>query len=109
MYEVTAVYVNECESDPISVEVEVSENGIGDDFNSDIKVYPNPANNVLTVNGIEMTSIVIYNSLGQTVATIPVNGNTVNIETSSYPAGMYFIDVNTADNVVVRTKVVIAR
>ncbi|MBO4744636.1 MAG: T9SS type A sorting domain-containing protein [Bacteroidales bacterium] len=109
LYEVTAVYVNECESDPISVTVIVDENGIGDDINSDIKVYPNPANNVLTVNGIEMTSIVIYNSLGQTVATIPVNGNTVNIETSSYPAGMYFIDVNTADNVVVRTKVVIAR
>ena len=109
LYEVTAVYVNECESDPISVEVEVSENGIGDDFNSDIKIYPNPANNVLTVNGIEMTSIVIYNSLGQTVATIPVNGNTINIETSSYPAGMYFIDVNTAENEVVRTKVVIAR
>jgi hypothetical protein len=71
-----------------------------DDFNllKDIGLYPNPAQSVLNINvadGDLPDSFTIYNSLGQTMSTVKVNGSvnlTINI--SAYANGVYFVKVD---------------
>lgn len=66
-----------------------------------LKVYPNPANGNLTVEG-EMTSVEVYNAIGQCVVTKAVNGNSTRINTSALNNGIYFLRVNNNGEVIVR-------
>ena len=66
-----------------------------------LKVYPNPANGYLNVEG-EMTSVEVYNAIGQCVITKAVNGNSTRINTSALNNGIYFLRVNNNGEVTVR-------
>lgn len=62
-----------------------------------INVYPNPAQNVLTITteGDMPDSYTIFNSIGQTVATASnVTDATLNVNVSGYANGIYFIKVD---------------
>ena len=56
-----------------------------------ITVYPNPVKNNLYIKGVEATSVVVYNMLGQQVNSSLVN-NTVNM--SGLQRGVYLVTVN---------------
>ena len=56
-----------------------------------LKVYPNPASDVLTVEG-EMTSVEIYNTVGQCLLAKPVKGS-VMIDLAGFDNGIYFLRV----------------
>ncbi|WP_395054461.1 T9SS type A sorting domain-containing protein [Flavobacterium sp.] len=65
-------------------------------FENEFVLYPNPAKDLLHIevkNEIEMTSISIYNMLGQVVLTTTNPSNT--IEVSNLKTGNYFIKVTT--------------
>jgi uncharacterized repeat protein (TIGR01451 family) len=65
-------------------------------FENEFVLFPNPAKNVLYIevkNEIEMSSISIYNMLGQVVLTTTNPSNT--IEVSNLKTGNYFIKVTT--------------
>lgn len=67
------------------------------DFGSYFAVYPNPVNNVLNIEtkqAIEVSSINIYNALGQLVLVVPNAQNVVKVDVSSLSAGNYFIKIN---------------
>ncbi|MCG2611424.1 T9SS type A sorting domain-containing protein [Flavobacterium sp. SM15] len=69
------------------------------DFNFEkyFTVYPNPANNVLNIETkktIEVSSISIYNQLGQLVLVVPNAQNVAKVDVSSLSAGNYFIKIN---------------
>ena len=70
--------------------------GINDFFTENIKIYPNPATNRLTILGInseEISSINIYSVTGKLIkATMPNAINEINI--SSINNGIYFIEIN---------------
>lgn len=66
-----------------------------------LKVYPNPANDQLNVEG-EMTSIEVYNAIGQCMLTKAVNGNNTRIDLSAFSNGIYFLRVNNNGEVTVR-------
>ncbi|MBQ3709941.1 MAG: Omp28-related outer membrane protein [Bacteroidales bacterium] len=65
-----------------------------------LKVYPNPANDILTVEGT-MTSIEVYNTVGQCMLSKQVNGNT-QIDLSGFNNGIYFLRVYNDGEMVVR-------
>ena len=65
-----------------------------------LKVYPNPANDVLNVEGV-MTSIEVYNTVGQRLMLQETNGNT-QIDLSGFGNGMYFLRVYNNGEVAVR-------
>ncbi len=65
-----------------------------------LKVYPNPANNYLTIEGT-MTSVAVYNTVGQCLLTKEVNGNT-QIDLSDFSNGIYFLRVYNNGEMVVR-------
>ena len=64
-----------------------------------LKVYPNPAKETLNVEGT-MTSVAVYNTVGQCLLSQEVNGNT-QIDLSSFNNGIYFLRVyNNGESVV---------
>ena len=69
-------------------------------FENYFSIYPNPANNVLNIETkktIEVSSINIYNTLGQVVLVIPNVQQTKSVDVSSLKTGNYFMKVN-SDN-----------
>jgi alpha-tubulin suppressor-like RCC1 family protein len=67
---------------------------------NELKVYPNPVNNLLNISFDQtMNSVALYNLLGQEVITKLVNANETSIDVSALPSGTYLIKVNTEDKV----------
>jgi hypothetical protein len=57
--------------------------------------YPNPVSNVLNLRANEaITSVAIYNILGQQVHNSKINATSSTIDMSSYASGAYFVKVN---------------
>ena len=68
-----------------------------DELESSLKLYPNPTANVLNVEGEGLSSVEIYNTMGQRVLTQEVNGNKALINTESLNSGVYFIRIYAND------------
>jgi hypothetical protein len=73
--------------------------GVDDlEFSNYFSLYPNPVDDVLNItvkDTIEISSVRIYNILGQLVLVIPNAANTKTIDVSDFPSGNYFIKINT--------------
>ncbi len=66
-------------------------------FEDYFKIYPNPANDILNIDTkqtIEVTSINIYNTLGQIVLVIPNVQQTKSVDVSNLKMGNYFLKIN---------------
>jgi hypothetical protein len=75
-----------------------------DELGNSLRVYPNPTANMLNVEGEDMRSLEVYNTVGQRVMTMEVNGNKAQINTESLNNGIYFLRINANDgNVLNRT------
>lgn len=70
-------------------------------------IYPNPASDFvkITAHGSQLETIKIYNSLGMLVEEIEVSADEVEINTSEYKSGIYFIQVY-SDNKTTNKKVI---
>jgi hypothetical protein len=60
-----------------------------------IEVYPNPATNNIIVEVPQGSEIEILNIQGQMINSVETNTNKVNIDISSFPKGMYILEVKT--------------
>ncbi len=68
------------------------------EFDSYFKIYPNPVKDILDIDvkkQIEVTSISIFNMLGQQILVIPNAQQTKQIDVSSLKTGNYFIKMST--------------
>ena len=68
---------------------EINESG-----NTAITLFPNPANESVTLIGESLGTIRIYNALGQLIEVLEANGSELHINTSGYENGVYFVKVN---------------
>ena len=77
-------------------------NAVGDDFidetaAEDIMVYPNPANDIIYVETFPETSQIsdfqIVNILGETVLSGPITSESMQIDVSNLPAGLYLLKI----------------
>ena len=71
-----------------------------DDFGKeDIRVYPNPMNNVVNVSGLDASTnqIIIYDLRGVKVFEKDITQRNVSISVESLKKGMYFIEIKTDD------------
>ena len=75
---------------------------------NNVVVYPNPAKEAVTILAEEgLQHIVIYNSLGQQLKAIKLNGeNKFVVNTSNYCPGIYFINIVTDNGISVKRLVV---
>lgn len=60
-------------------------------------IHPNPTNSTFTINGRNLNQIEIYNNLGQVIISTKVDGETVILDLSSQPAGVYLVNVTDID------------
>lgn len=66
-------------------------------------LYPNPANDFVTLSGENLGTVRIYNALGQKVDEFEANGNELRINTTGYENGVYFVKTDkTAQRFVVK-------
>ena len=58
---------------------------------SGTSIYPNPTENNITIEAEDIIQIEVYNTLGQMVARIGAEGNSVELDMSDYSDGIYLI------------------
>jgi thiol-disulfide isomerase/thioredoxin len=57
-------------------------------------IYPNPANDFLRINGENLSNVMIFNAMGQKIGEFEINnGKELNINTSNYENGVYFVKI----------------
>ncbi len=79
-------------------QTESQQTGVEDENNANdmgIRIYPNPVEDFLNISGEDITSVTIYNILGETVkcCSVPCNGA---IDVSDLPKGCYLVNVQYA-------------
>lgn len=66
------------------------------EYNDEITLFPNPSRGQFTLTGLKTASIIeVYNCIGQKLQNIIDDAsNTMIIDISNKPAGIYFIRIN---------------
>ncbi len=72
-----------------------SETGVEDNAEENIGIYPNPANEKITVNAQNIERVSITNVMGQKVYETSVGDDNMVIDVNNFPAGLYMINVVT--------------
>ena len=62
-----------------------------DESSATMHLYPNPADDFVTLSGNDLGAVTLYNALGQKVEEVQGNGMEIRISTKSYPNGIYFV------------------
>jgi hypothetical protein len=97
-YCVQAIY-STCESENVCESVTIT----GIEGNSNLSVYPNPANSIVNIDGVSVEKVYVYNNIGQLVEML--SSNQVNV--SSYAKGVYMFNIVSVDGEVHKVKVVV--
>lgn len=86
-----------------------SMDGVEEENEQSLRVYPNPTSSLLNIEGENMTSIEVYNALGQRVMAKEVEGNTAQISTESLNSGIYFLRAVANDGTIQNSTFTVAR
>lgn len=84
-------------------------NGIKEDFNNEILLYPNPAKDRLVIESTETSirEITIWDLKGRIILQKEFNTRHLSLNLDDYiPAGSYIMGINTGDSVVIRQFIV---
>lgn len=93
-YVVIAVFDDNCESACAPLSIELIPDAVPE-YSKEAKVYPNPARNMLHIEGAGLTEVEVFNIMGQSVLNINENFETVDI--SHLQNGIYFIRIKTSE------------
>jgi hypothetical protein len=87
------------ETNVFELHVYYSPTGI-DENEAQVKVYPNPTNNLVTVEAENMTEVSVYNIMGQCVLQKEITGNQATIDLQHVCNGLYLLRVKTESGTV---------
>ena len=76
---------------------------------NEINVMPNPAKDYFNIEGMMMTTVEVFNTVGQMIDVVNVNNDNIQISTAKYEEGVYFVKINTTEANTVVKKVVITK
>lgn len=71
-----------------------------------ISLYPNPAKETVTIDGLEVVEIQVYNNLGQLINS--VKGTNV-VSVSGLPEGVYLLRITATDGEICSTQLIVRR
>ena len=91
------------------ISVKAMDDGVEDQAEQRLQIYPNPTSGVLNIQGEDMRSIEVYNTVGQCIMVQAVNGNVTQVNTESLNSGMYFLRVVATDGTVMNRTFTVAR
>ena len=105
-YQVTA-FRSYCESTPAWVDDEtdyvyIEVTSVSEDVEEGYKVYPNPANTLMSVEAEGLQQVTICNAMGQVVMMQRCSEDGVVISTSSLASGVYTISIKAANGTVTK-------
>ena len=104
IYRIIAFYQNDCQSDPLDVDVEVYDyTAVGENWAENVTVYPNPSSGQVNIKAEAMKQITVINAIGQVVLTQSVDNDEVMIDMSAFGNGMYFVNIITEKGSLVKT------
>lgn len=83
--------------------------GMDDQAEQRLQIYPNPTSGVLNIQGEGMRSIEVYNTIGQRIMVQAVSGDATQISTEGLNSGMYFLRVVATDGTVMNRTFTVAR
>jgi PKD repeat protein len=92
-----------------SIHVQFSGLGVNDTYDLGLRIYPNPANDYIIVEGADMNEIILYDLLGIQQQHEEVNNNHVRITTDNLVAGTYILKVVCKDGRSGHLRFVVAR
>jgi hypothetical protein len=110
------IYNENYYTDTISVEdtlkIDITITGLGDPIINEVKVYPNPANDVLWIDctdyaTMENYSLKLISSTSQEIWSDLVTEQKYSIDLSGYATGLYFLEIYDADNDLVTTRKIV--
>jgi hypothetical protein len=78
-----------------------------EEYSNNLKVYPNPSNSIVNIEGEGIAKILIHNSIGQIVKVVSVTDNIISVDVSGFVSGNYIFSVVYSNNSVVNIKVVV--
>ena len=70
--------------------------------NQIVILYPNPADDYITIEALQDAVIEITNIQGQLIKNFATTGNKTNIDVSAFPSGVYVVEVKTEKGVEVK-------
>jgi hypothetical protein len=73
-----------------------------EELNNSFVIYPNPVKDAVKIQGRNINSISVYNSVGVLVERIEVRSNETEINMNGYNTGIYFVQVNTENGTTTR-------
>jgi hypothetical protein len=107
-YQVTALYVNGCESDPAVSGFNPNQNyvvvgvtGIGENSNN-VNLFPNPTKDNVTIQAMNMHHITVVSALGQVVFDTEVDQDEYILDMSKFNTGIYMVRVYTDEGVTMK-------
>lgn len=72
-----------------------------------VQVYPNPANDIVNISSnSNMVSVSVYNLTGQLMEDFKLNESSFQINTSSFPTGVYSIKIEADNNTIIKRLVI---
>lgn len=107
-YDVQLIANNPCGSDTIEKSVTITQTGINENTDNKIKVYPNPADNLITIDFSKYSdaypeSVMLFSIEGKLILhTTKVSGKKkqLSIPVQHLNAGVYFIKINMGDQLI---------
>lgn len=90
------------------IKVNRKTDAVGENDIDRVKIYPNPANSAIFVEGEDIKTVEVYNSLGQMVADVEGSAKTT-VNVASFDNGVYFVKVVANDGTVKTQKVAVAK
>ena len=92
---VSAPATTEANKDEYVLKFFYSETGVENNAEQNIGIYPNPANEKITIEAQNIERVSITNVMGQKVYEQSVNNDNMVIDVNDFPAGVYMINVIT--------------
>ena len=92
-----------------SIRAQFSGLGVDDNPMHELKVYPNPANEMLNIEGNDIKRIAVYDLLGVQLADKEINDDQAILPTSDFAQGTYILKVEFEDGSVGYSRFVVAR
>ena len=95
IYDLMNNYINQFSTDitPGKIVFDVRFNTGIEESQNELVIYPNPANDLLNINGIGEGNYSIFNILGEVIYSNVVNHDKITIDISSLQSGKYFVQV----------------
>ena len=95
IYDLMNNYINQFSTDitPGKIVFDVRFNSGIEESQNELLIYPNPAYNMLNINGIGEGNYSIFNILGEVIYNNVVNQDKITIDISSLQSGKYFVQV----------------